>query len=169
MVTATKSSKSAVNSELFDNAELLALARLAVERGDLESALGKIKPVIADADASADALSLAARLYAQLGLYDRAEKLYERFLEKHPAASVERFELGMTHLDGGKPTQALEIWEKLLKDQPTHPPALFYKSLVLAQSGKAAEAKQGLDILLKSAPSDNLYFGRGKELLQAID
>ncbi len=46
---------------------------------------------------------------------------------------------------------------------------MFYKSLALAQTGKAGEARTGLDLLLKSIPADNLYFGRGKDLLQAIE
>jgi tetratricopeptide (TPR) repeat protein len=153
----------------FDTDELMALARIALERNDLEGALLKLKKLVGSNDAPADAFALAARVYAQVGLYDRAEKLYQRFLEQHPEAVTERFQLGMTRLDSGKPDKALEIWEVLLKEQPAHPPALFYKSLVLAQTGKTADAKKNLDLLLKSIPNDNLYFGRGKELLQALE
>jgi hypothetical protein len=39
----------------------------------------------------------------------------------------------------------------------------------LAQQGRMADAKHAIEILMKSAPADNLYFGRGKELLQSID
>ena len=164
----TVARKSSVSEEL-EPAELLALARLAIERNDIESALIKLKKVIAVSEPPIEAVSMAARIYAQLGLFDRAEKLYEQYLEKHPGAVVERFQLGMTRFDAGKSVLALETWERVLKEQPAHPPALFYKSLVLAQSGKVGEAKQILDGLLKSVPADNLYFGRGKELLQAIE
>jgi tetratricopeptide (TPR) repeat protein len=153
----------------FDTDELLALARIELERNDLEGALLKLKKIVDAKDAPAEAVALAARVYAQLGLYDRADKLYQRFLEQHPEAVTERFQLGMTRLDSGKPDKALEVWEALLKEQPAHPPALFYKSLVLAQTGKNADAKKNLDLLLKSIPNDNLYFGRGKELLQALE
>lgn len=165
MTTARKST----TSDELDSAELLALARLAIERNDIESALIKLKKVIAASEPPIEAVSMAARVYAQLGLFERAEKLYEQYLDKHPDAVVERFQLGMTRFDSGKPAQALETWERVLKEQPVHPPALFYKSLALAQSGKTGEAKQILDGLLKSIPADNLYFGRGKELLQAIE
>ncbi|MBI3900298.1 MAG: tetratricopeptide repeat protein [Gammaproteobacteria bacterium] len=162
-------SEKSTKVEQFDAVELFAFARLAVDRGDLEDALFKLKQVLATVDPPADAIALAAMVYARLRLFDRAEKLYERYLEKHPNAVLERFQLGMTYYDGGKPVPALEAWEKVLKDQPRHPPALFYKALLLAQTGKTGDAKQMLDVLLKSAPADNLYFGRAKELLQALE
>ncbi len=153
----------------FETDELLALARLALESNDLEGALHKLKGVVNAEDAPAEGLALAARVYAQLKLFDRAEKLYQRFLDKHPDATLERFQWGMTRFEGGKAVQALEIWDVVLKEQPSYPPALFYKGLVLTQLGKTNEAKQVLDGLLKSVSADNLYFTRAKELLQAIE
>jgi tetratricopeptide (TPR) repeat protein len=153
----------------FETDELLALARLAIESNDFEGALRKLKKVVNTENAPAEGLALAARVYAQLKLFDRAEKLYQRFLEKHPDATLERFQLGMTRFEGGKASQALEVWDVVLKEQPNYPPALFYKGLVLTQLGKINEAKHVLDGLLKSASADNLYFTRAKELLQAIE
>src|SRR6266481_3978252 len=89
----------------FETDELLALARLALESSDFEGALRKLKRVVNAENAPAEGLALAARVYAQLKLFDRAEKLYQRFLDKHPDATLERFQLGMTRFEGGKASQ----------------------------------------------------------------
>jgi tetratricopeptide (TPR) repeat protein len=161
--------RESVTGDAFELDELVALARVDIERGVLDQALLRLKQVLADKNPPGEALGMAARLYAQLGLFTRAATLYQRFLETSPGAVTETFQLGMTHFDAGQTDDALKIWEGLLKEFPTHPPALFYKGLVLAQQGRMADAKHAIEILMKSAPADNLYFGRGKELLQSID
>lgn len=153
----------------FDALELVALARADIEQNRLDKALAKLKQALTREDVPADAYAVTARLYAQLGLYDRAKGLFERYLAQDPGAVLETFQLGMTHYDAGELDQALGVWDELLAEQPVHPPALFYKGLVLAQSGQPVDALQALDVLLKSAPTDNLYFERAKELKQAID
>lgn len=161
--------KSITTTENFETDELMALARHDLDRGNLEGALGKLKQILAGTAPLPEAQAMAARLYAQLGLYDRAQALYQAYIKTNPGAVTEKFQFGMTHFESGHARQALAIWEELLKEYPTHPPALFYKALVLAQQGDVADARQTLDILMKSAPADNLYFGRGRELLQAIN
>lgn len=153
----------------FELDELFALARLALERNDVEGALRKLKVVVRGKKAPTEAIALTARVYAQLRLFDRAEELFRRYLEMHPKAVLERFQLGMTRFDNGKPEPALEVWEAVLKDQPEFPPALYFKGLALSQLGRSGEAKPVLEALLRSASADNLYFGRAKELLQAIE
>lgn len=156
-------------TETLDKEELLALARLDIEHGGLEAALLKLKQVLADESPPEEALSMGGRLYAQLGIWDRAKGLLQRYLALRPKALNETFQLGMVNFDSGQAHEAKKIWEDLLKAVPTHPPALFYYGLVLAQEGHIPQAKQSLDTLLKSAPADNLYFGRAKELLQVLE
>jgi len=153
----------------FGQDELLALARIEIEKGNLADALLKLKQVVANENVPTEAYSITARLYAQLGLWDRAQKMFDKYLELEPKAVTETFQLGMVHFDAGRPADALAIWDNLLKNHPTHPPALFYRALILTKEGHAQQARQALEVLLKSAPADNLYFGRGKELLQGID
>lgn len=160
---------SAIVFDDFDQDELLALARLDIERGNVEAALLKLKRLLAHEPPPPDALSLGGRLYAQLGLWDRAKHLLQRYVDMRPDAINESFQLGMVHFDAGQTAEAKKIWEGLLKTHPTHPPALFYQGLALAQEGQVPQAKQSLDTLLKTAPADNLYFGRAKELSQALE
>jgi len=169
MVTKSKMTSHISAPDGFDSDELLALARIDVEKGNLSEALHKLKQVTAEETAPTEAFSTTARLYAQLGLWDRAQKMFQKYLELEPKAMTETFQLGMVHSDAGRPAEALKIWDGLLKHNPTHPPALFYRALVLAQGGQVVPARQSLDVLLKSVPADNLYFGRGKELLQGLD
>ena len=153
----------------FDNEELMALARFDLDQGRVDQALAKIKKILQTDAGNADTLSMGGKVYAQLRLFDKAKNCFKQFLEIKPDEVLERFQLGMVHFDSGDREGALAIWNELLEKQPTHPPALFYKGLVLAQQNKEADAKQCLSILLQSAPADNLYFGRAKELLQALD
>ena len=155
--------------DLFDGDELVALARYDIEQGRLDEALRKLKQALMDEATPSEALSMIARLYAQIGLFERAKDCFQKYLQAEPGALIETFQLGMTHFDAGQRSEALTIWEELLKQHPTHPPALFYTALIRAQDGKIPDARQSLDILLKSAPADNLYFGRAKELLRELD
>jgi len=153
----------------FEADELTALARVDVERGALDAALHKLKLALAAPTPSQDTIIMTARLYAQLGLVERAKPLFQRYLSAQPDALNEMFQFGMVHFDGGQITEALSIWDQVLASHPTHPPALFYRALASYQLGQIAEARHALDILYKSTAHDNLYFGRAKELSQILD
>jgi len=153
----------------FDQEELLALARRDLEAGRLEEALLKLKQVIAGTDAMVEALPFAARVYGQLGLIEKARACYKRYLEVRPGALPESFELGITYFEGGDPAEARKIWDTVLGAAPTHPPTLFYSGLLAAREGRVPDARRNLDVLFKSAPADNLYVTRGRELLDEIN
>ncbi|HEX8611901.1 MAG TPA: tetratricopeptide repeat protein [Telluria sp.] len=156
-------------SDIFAADELLALARIDVEKNQLDSALEKLKSILSGAEPDPEAMSMAARVYAQLGLFGRSQELFRRYLAAHPGSVNEQFQLAMTHMNNSEPAEAEGFFNAILASTPTHPPALFYSALLLSQQGKTMEAKRNLDILLQSAPADNLYAGRGKELLDSID
>ena len=88
--------------EILENDELLALARRDAEAGRVEEALRKLKPLIAQAEGPIEALPLAARIYAQLQLAEKAQACYRRYLAVRPEAVLESFELGMTHFEKGE-------------------------------------------------------------------
>ncbi|MES2534684.1 MAG: tetratricopeptide repeat protein [Pseudomonadota bacterium] len=153
----------------FDHEELLALAQHDIEQGDLENALRKLKQVIRHDLPPINSLAITAKLYARLGLYSHAKVLYQRYLAAEPQSVEIAFELGMVHFDMGDTETALSYWEKILAENPTFPPALFYAALAFSQKNRMAEAKRNLDVLLQSAAADNLYFSRARELLQGIN
>jgi tetratricopeptide (TPR) repeat protein len=156
-------------TDLLESDEIIAIARFDIENGRLDEALYKLKRLIAEQDPPIEALSMAARLYAQLRLFERAEILFRRYIEQNEDAVVELFQLGMSMFDGGKHDEALAVWENLLSRQPNYPPAQFYRGLLLARKGKLDAARAQLDELLRHIPADNLYFSRARELLQELD
>lgn len=154
---------------MFDNDELLALLKLDLDKGEFEKALSKIKQLVQSPSAPAEAFAIAARIYAQLGLFERAKDYFKRYLDINPSATIEHFQMGMAHFDSGQVDEAIAIWSGILAKDPINPPALFYSGLAFAQTGKTADARHVLDTLLQSAPADNLYFTRAKDLLAAIN
>lgn len=155
--------------ENFELDELTALARLDIEAGRVEQGLGKLKRILSGDTIPLNAVGMAARVYANIGLFDRAKQLFEQYLAIRPEAVDEGFQLGMVLFDMGNQDQALEIWEGILKRLPVFPPALFYSAVVLSRQGKIAEARRNLAVLLQTVAADNLYAERGKELLQALN
>lgn len=154
---------------LLDREELLAIARRDAAAGRLEEALRNVKGLISGPAAMTEALPVAARIYAQLELTERARDCYRRYLEAHPEAAHESFELGMTYFERGENGEASKLWHGVLERVPTHPPALFYRALLAAREGRVPDARRDLDVLFQAVPADNLYVGRAKELLQEID
>ena len=152
-----------------DVEESLALARHQVMHGDLEHALGRLKPLAALAQPPADSLALLARVYAQIGMMERAQTAFRRYLESHPGATHETFELGATYFDQGNDAKALEYWAQALTIAPTYPPALFFSAAALSRSGRTDDARRHLEVLFNSAPADNLYVERARNLLKALE
>lgn len=154
--------------ENFESEELVALARLDMEKQDFSSALAKLKSAVAMENASTDSYSMLAKVYAQLGLYEKAIAQFEVYLQRAPEALVEKFQLGMAQFDAKKTTEALATWGELLISHPDFPPALYYKSLALVQEGMKEPAIETLAHLIQTAAADNLYCERAQQILQDL-
>jgi len=153
---------------ILDNDELLGLTRWQLDQGQFGDALISVKHILERDDKPLEGFRLGAKIYAQLGLFDHAKQAFKTFLEASPDALTEMFQYGMVHYDSGELEKAIEI-QNVLDKQATHPPALFYRALGLANQHNTSEALQHLDVLIKSAPADNLYFERGRELMRSIE
>lgn len=154
---------------IFEPDELLALANIDMEKGRFDQALAKLKYTL-NMDDTPDAVYAAiARLYGQIGLYEKAKIMFQKFIDKNPDAVLETFQLGMTCLDAGDEQGALDVWTKLIAAYPDHPPALYYKAFILARREELDAARQNLEMLLNVVTASNLYFGKGKELLDEIN
>ena len=153
----------------FDGEELFVLARLDLEQGRVEAALLKFKKILAEKTPPAEAIREAARIYAQLGLRKKAQALFRSYLEQQPEDTDARFQLGMVLFEDDQRDAAFPLWEQVLKKAPQHPPALFYRALATAQSGRIPEARQQLTALAQAIPTDNLYFARARDLLKDLE
>jgi len=157
------------NLSILDNEELLCLTRWQLDQGQFGEALISVKHAFQREEKSIECYRLGAKIYAQLGLHEHAKKAFESFLEHEPEAMVEEFQYGMVHYDSGDNEKALDIWSDILGKEATYPPALFYSALARANTNETARAIEHLNALIKSAPADNLYFERGRELIRAIE
>lgn len=169
MVTKNPTVTQTTSFSSFEPDELLALAQLDVEKGNISDALLKLKQIISDETAPTEAFSICGQVYARLGLWNRAQAMFQKYLDRDPKAVGEKFQLGLMQGYTGRTADAVKVWDELLQNHPAYAPALFYRALVRAQAGQAVPARQDLDMLLKTASVDNPYFKQGKELLQNID
>ena len=152
----------------FDTEELVALAKFDLDHDKVDFALEKIKIVLISEDCPLEAKGLAARLYAQLKLFNKAKDLYTQYLEISPESTTELFQLGMVNLESGHKEEAISIWSQLLEQNATHPPSLYYSAIAQLEQDHLDEATRNLNVLLQSAPADNLYFGKAKKILDDI-
>lgn len=152
----------------FDAEELLALARHDIEKERLDAALAKLKRARTLNDAPVIASELG-RLYARIGLVLKAKEAFEAVLAREPNAVHDRFQLGLMHFEMQDRQKALALWGEVLNQAPLHPPALFHSALALAQIGEIERAHDLCRTVQEKIGSDNLFFGRAKELAEKIE
>jgi tetratricopeptide (TPR) repeat protein len=157
------------NISILDSEELIGITRWYLDQEQFGQALIHCKQAMTQDDAPMEAFRLGGKIYAQLGLFEHAKTAFKSFIDATPDALTEIFQYGMVHYDEGDNEAAINIWLDVLKQEPTYPPALFYSALALARTDKASEALKHLDVLIKSAPTDNLYFERGRELINTLE
>lgn len=153
--------------DVLDQEELLALARIDIENNALSDALVKLKYAKRQVE-SDESLVMLARLYARIGLFEKAKSHFEQFLHNNPEALVEKFQYGMTHFDSNDDEHALKVFQEILQSQNDHPPALYYSAVIYSRKLENDKATQYLGLLLSTAPKDNLFYLRAGELLSNI-
>ena len=154
---------------ILDNQERVALTKWYIQEKQLDKALIHIKPTLDDKDVNSEAILIAARLYAQLQLFDHAQKLFEQHLSNSPEDYNIRFQLGMTHFDNGNLEEALDAWHQILSKVANHPPALFYSAIALLQQDQTEQALVNLKNIINTAQVDNLYYEKAKELVVEVE
>ncbi|AUM12974.1 tetratricopeptide repeat protein [Ketobacter alkanivorans] len=155
--------------QIFDADELIALSQLDLSNNRVAEALEKVKSALERTGCPVVAKAFAAKIYAQLKLFEKAKPLFSSFLDEHPNAITERFQLGMVNLETTDYDKAIRIWNDILEIEPTHPPALYYSAIANLELDNREQAERHINVLLQSAPSENLYFGKAKELLDSVN
>ena len=154
---------------LLDNEELIALANWHMEQNQFDKALLTIKPLLDIEGINTGIYVLAGRLYAQLGLFLQAESLFKQYLEDAPDDDQVIFQLGMTQFDANEPEEAINTWKQILSEQPHNPPALFYNALAQLRINNQEDAIIHLQTILTHVSTDNLYFGKAKDLIKDLE
>lgn len=153
----------------FDSEERLALAHDHFEQNRLEEALTGAKTLLQVPEPPAGTLELAARIYAKLRLHARAIALFRQAMDARPDSLELQVELAMVSQESGDHEAALGMWDEMLLRHPLMPPALFHAAVLRAQRRQFADALRHIDVLLQTAPEDNLYVGRARELQEALN
>lgn len=153
----------------FDSEEILAIARDHFEQNRLEEALTGAKTLLEAPEPPPGTLELAARIYARLRLHARAIALFRQAMEARPDSLELQVEMAMVSQESGDHETALGLWDEMLLRHPLMPPALFHAAVLRAQRRQFADALRHIEVLLQTAPEDNLYVGRAKELQDALN
>lgn len=158
-----------MNFSLFDHDELVALIKYDMRNDKYDCALEKLKNVLVFKDCPIDTFSIAGKIYANLGLFEKAGAYFERYLELVPDAINELFEYGMVQRDSGNVSECKEIWLKVLQLNENYPEALFYLGETYFWENKNDAARDLLYRLLETAPDNSRYIALTDELLNRIN
>jgi tetratricopeptide (TPR) repeat protein len=157
------------NFSALDNEEASALVKWHMEQNQLDKALMMTKSLLDGKTVDDEIQLLAARLYAQLRLFEKAQQLFNQYIDKNPTASHVKFQLGMTLFDSEKTEEAIQTWSSILAEQPYNPPALFYLALAYLKQDNKEDAIRKLQTILTNIPTENLYFGKAKDLISGLE
>lgn len=152
------------NSGVLDAEELTFFARRALERLDLEKALVAAKLALCQPDFPPVCHAVVGKIYAQMGLYDRASQFLTTYIDMFPGDYHERCQLGLVLFRSGDEEGALLVWEQALQYDKTHPPVLFYPAHAHAAKQSWSTAQRFIDILLTAAGSENLFSIKAQQL-----
>lgn len=150
--------------DILELDELVILAGLDLEANNLAGALIKLK-LAHRMGGKGDLLPMLARLYARLGLFEKAKTLFAEYLQDNPDALIEKFQYGMTFYDSNQLNEAHGVFESILDKEPHHPPAMFYSSLILSRQEKIDDATIKLENILATVDKQNLFYQRAREQL----
>lgn len=153
---------------LFEEDELLALSRFYMKNQQYDAALEKLKILFSKERVLIDAFSLAGKLYASLGLYERAKHAFTVYVENVSNADTELFQLGMVEKDLGNFDEAKKIWSNLVNTSPNNAEALYFLGEICFQQNDIEAARDWLFQLLEAAPDESEYIALADQLLNRI-
>lgn len=131
-------------TNMLDADELLHLAVCAIEGGDHETAIVRLKRCLASEPARAQAHYLLGAEYAAIGMSARAVERIGRAVELEPAMHVARFQLGMLLVVAGRVDDAELAWAPLDALGEAHPLFLFKTGVIHMLGDRFVEARQCL-------------------------
>ena len=159
------------NFASFDNDELLALSDWNFQNNLHENALEKLKVLVRRDNAPLQSHALIGRIYATLGLFEKAKISFTFYLENqtnHRMKINETFQLGLVERDLGNIDNALHVWDELLKEHPKHTPCLYNKAVILVEIKQYQKAADLLNSILEIAEDNDQHIQLADQLLSRI-
>ncbi|KUI97037.1 tetratricopeptide repeat protein [Vibrio sp. MEBiC08052] len=154
--------------DLFESDELLALANYHFDKQDYIIALPILKRLVMAEMAPVGTFSTLGRVYAVLGLFERAMVAFRTYLEIRPEAVAERFEISLLHRELGQDEDAVKIWDKLLQEKPDFAPVLYAKAQYAKEMNLEDEAIDLLTQLIEQCSDDEQYVDLANQTLAEI-
>lgn len=118
------------SAENLDSEELVHLAIRASEYNDNEEAILKLKRAINQTPDNANAHFMLGAIYAELGLYERAQELFKASLELNPDLTIAAFQSGLLQLSSGQIEEAKQSWSHLDSLNKDHYFVLFKQGML---------------------------------------
>jgi len=145
---------------------LVEKGRESLRNHDPQHACGFLEAAVARDPKSAEAWSLLADSYAQLGWEEKAIHAYQTALELHPDSPTTLYNLGVLHWKRKRFDDALRYLQAFRRQQPGDYEVLLPLADCLFELGRAAEGQQVLAEMMSSArDSPEVNFQAGKLLL----
>jgi len=156
------------NLDIFTVDELLALAEIDLEKKMLADSLHKLKHLSLQGVVNDELDAMLGSVYAKLKLFTSAAQHYSQLLERNDTRLHEQFQLGMVNYEMGNNDIALKCWDKVLEVEPSYPPVLFHKAILMLELEDVITAKKLLDFLLEVVDKTNYYAEQANTILEEL-
>jgi len=156
------------NLDIFTVDEVLALAEIDLEKERLADSLYKLKHLSQQGVVADELDAMLGSVYAKLKLFSSAAEHYSQLLERNDTRQHERFQLGMVNYEMGNNDVALKCWDQVLEIDPSYPPVLFHKAILMLELEEVSTAKKLLNFLLEVVDKTNYYAEQASTILEEL-
>lgn len=129
-------------SQTLEADEYLHIAMTSIREGNHQSALTSLKDGVAHYSEDPRLHFLLAAEYAQLDMFEQADRHFRSVLALAPEMHVARFQLGLLQLTNGLVEEARNVWQGLGKLPEDNALRLFKEGMEALAMGQLDEAKQ---------------------------
>jgi len=119
-------------------------AMVAARRGDLPTALNRVRASLRDRTHGHEKLNTQGNILAGMGSIVDAETSFRAALQVQPSYKTGRFNLAKLLLETSQPLEAATQFEQILDADPAHKSALQGRLIALTESGQIDEAEEVL-------------------------
>lgn len=134
-----------MTSSSLDTEELLHIAIAESRANDHAGAITHLKQLLSTSPGHADATFLLAAMYAEVGMFDRAEETMRKALDLNPALHTARLQLGQLRYRAGDLAGARAAWAELSQLDEHSAVRLFAESLLALADDQPGLAESLLD------------------------
>ncbi|WP_428243640.1 tetratricopeptide repeat protein [Gynuella sp.] len=137
------------------------------QQRDFHSAVTLLKQAVNDYPDHEILLGLLASSYQELGITERAQKLYQTIITLNPENYLAIHQLGLIEFQQQNWQAALSVWEQLLR-RPDDFLTKYYAALCYEQLENPAQARVMVEAAQQAAPENHAIYSEILELKERI-